>query len=75
MRDRDRGFLVQAQKHLRPFVAEIIDERVMQAAIARARIERDVRDIERAQSVRNDVAAKAGGIAARRYGTFDRGLG
>jgi len=60
--DRHRAFLVQAQKQLRAFIAEIIDEAVVQAAIARARIEGDVRDVCRPQRVGNHVTAEAGGI-------------
>ena len=47
--DRDRGFLVQAEQHLRPLVAEVVDDAVVQPAVARARIEREVRNVERAQ--------------------------
>ena len=75
MRDRDRAFLVQAEQHLRPLVAEIIDQRVMQAAIARARIERDIGNVEGAQRFGDHVAAEASRVAARRHRTFDRGLG
>ncbi len=42
MRDSPRGFLVQAQQHLRPLIAEIVDQTVVQAAIARTGIERDI---------------------------------
>jgi hypothetical protein len=43
--DRHRAFLVQAQQHLRPLIAEIVDEAVVQAAIARTWIEGDVGDV------------------------------
>ena len=45
VRDRDRALLVQAEQHLRRLVAEIVDDRVVQAAIARAGIERDVGNV------------------------------
>jgi hypothetical protein len=57
MRQRDRGLLMQAQQHLRPLIAEPVDEAVMQAAIARAGIERDIGNIERAHHVGRDIAA------------------
>ena len=72
LRDRDRAFLVQAQQHLRLLVAEIIDEAVVQAAIARARIERDIGDVELAQRLGDDVAAEAGRVGAGRDRTLDR---
>ena len=49
LRDRHRVLVVQAQDHLRRAVAEVVDEAVVQPAVARAGIERDVRDVERAQ--------------------------
>ena len=64
VRDRHRRLLVQAEDHLRLLVAEEVDDRVVQAAIARAGIERDIRDIERAQRLGDDVAAKGRGIGA-----------
>ena len=73
VRDRDRAFLVQAKQHLRPLVAEIVHEAVVQAAIARARIERDIGDAGRAQRVRRHVAAEAGRIDARRNRAIECG--
>ena len=73
--DGDGGFLVQAEQHLRLGIAEIIDDRVMQPAIARARGERDIGNIERAQRLGDDVRAEARRIGAGRRRTFDRGNG
>ncbi len=42
--DGDGGFLVHAQQHLRCRVAEIVDDAVVQAAVARTRRHRDVRE-------------------------------
>jgi hypothetical protein len=44
--DRDCRLVVQAEQHLRRTVAEVVDEAVVQPAVARARVERDVRDVE-----------------------------
>ena len=81
VRDGDRAFLVQAEQHLRPLVAEIVHQAVVQAAIAGAGIERDIGDVERAQRVGDDVAAEAGGVdpgrnrpVERRDGFIARGL-
>ena len=71
VRDGDRAFLVQAEQHLRPLIAEIIDQTVVQTAIAGARIERDIGDVERAQRVGHHVAAEAGGIDAGRDRAID----
>ena len=60
VRERDRALLVQAEQHLRPRVAEIVDQAVVQAAIAGARIERDIGNLERAQQLCDDIAAPAG---------------
>ena len=46
--DGDGGLLVQAKQHLRLGIAEIIDNAVVQSAVARARRERDIGNIERA---------------------------
>ena len=75
VRDGDRGFLVQAEQHLRPLIAEIVDQTVVQAAIAGARIERDIGNVERAQRVGHHVAAEAGGVDAGRDRAVDRRLG
>ncbi len=44
LRDRHRRLLVQAEQHLRPRVAEVVDEAVVQSAVARPRIQSEVRD-------------------------------
>jgi len=49
---------VQAQQHLRPLVAEQVDDRVVQAAIAGARVDRDEGQVERAEGLGDDVAAE-----------------
>ena len=48
VREGDRAFLMQADKHPGSFVAEVIDDAVVQPAIARSRVQRDERDIESA---------------------------
>ena len=78
VRDRDRRLFVQAEQHLRLLVAEEVDDAVVQAAVARAGIERDIGNIERAQRFGDDVAAerrRVGGVrrltAARPCGYQD----
>jgi hypothetical protein len=67
---------VQAKQHLRRFIAEIIDKTVVQPAIARAGIERDVGNFQRPQRVGDDIAAELRGVDAGLNGTFDaRGTG
>jgi hypothetical protein len=44
VRDRDRRLLVQAEQHLRLRVAEVVDDAVVQAAVARAGVQREVGD-------------------------------
>ena len=73
VRDRDRAFLVQAEQHLRLLVAEIIDDAVVQAAIAGAGIERDIGNVERAQRVGDDVAAECRRVDAGGLRTVDGG--
>ena len=65
VRERHRMFLVDAQQQLRTLVAEIVDQAVVQAAIARAGRERDVGDFQRAQHLRHRVAAPCGGASHR----------
>ena len=67
VRDGHRGFLVQAEEHLRPVVAEIVDDAVVQPAVARAGIEREVRDVERAQHGCDRVASPELFLNGRRY--------
>ena len=52
MGDGDGCFLVQTEQHLRLRIAEIIDDAVVQAAIARAGRQRDIGDVERAAARR-----------------------
>jgi hypothetical protein len=59
MRDRHRVLLVQAQQHLRPLVAELVDQAVVQPAIAGAGIERGVGQVQRAQHMCHHIAAPA----------------
>ena len=69
--DSDCGFLVQAEQHLRLGIAEVIDDAVVQPAIARARRERDVGNIQRAQRVGDHVAAKTRRVDAGGGRPFD----
>jgi hypothetical protein len=69
MPERDGDVLVQAQQHLRLGIAEVIDQAVVQPAIGRAGIERDVAQPERAQHVGHGIAAP-GGVAAGRHRPF-----
>ena len=55
--DGDRAFLVQTEQHLRRLVAQEVDDRIVQPAIARAGIEREIGNVERAQHRRDAVAA------------------
>ena len=57
MRQRHRTLLVQAQQHARPAIAEVVDEAVVQAAIARARVQCDIGDVEFADRRGDRVAA------------------
>ena len=68
--DRHSGLLMQAQEHLRRLVAEVVDDRVVQAAIARAGIECDIGNVEGAQRIGHDVAAEARRIGAGRDRPF-----
>ena len=63
LRDGDGVLLVQTQQHPRILVAEIIDDAVVQAAIARAGIERDIGHIERAKRLGHHIAAKDRALA------------
>ncbi len=57
--------LVNTQQHLGSRVAEIVDQAVVQTAIARAGRERDVGDFQRPQQLRHCVAAPGGGAGNR----------
>ena len=59
MRDRHGMLLVQTDHELRPPVAEMIDEAVVQAAKARAGRERDIGNVECGQRVGHRIAAEA----------------
>src|SRR6185312_5551902 len=48
---------MEAEQHLRLLIAEPVDDAVMETAIGSARVQRDVRDVERAQHVAGDIAA------------------
>ena len=65
LRDGDRVLLVQAQKHSRVLVAEIIDDAVVQAAIAGAGIERDIGNVKGAKGFRHHIAAENSAFARR----------
>ena len=69
MGDGDGAFLVQRQQHLRAFIAQPVDQAVMQAAIARAGIERHIGNVERAQQIGHGIAAPdaagSGGLIGR----------
>ena len=73
VRNRYCVLLVKTQQHLRADVAEMVDEAVVQAAIARARVKRDVRDVEGPQRFGRHVAAEPGCVGTGRHGTLDRG--
>ncbi len=60
VRERDRMLLVHAEQQLRPRIAEMVDEAVVQPAKAGAGRERDIGNLERAQKLRDHIAAKAG---------------
>jgi hypothetical protein len=64
---------VQAQHHLRFFIAEVIDQAVVQASVTCAGIQCDVFDVQRAQRAGNDVAAikRIAGGGRRRGFVFD----
>ena len=72
LRDRDRRFLVQTEQHLWLLVAEIVHQAVVQAAVAGARIERDIRNVEGAQRIGDHIAAKGRGVDASGNGTVER---
>src|SRR5215469_8696521 len=55
--DRDRMILMQAENDAGVFVAEMIDDAVVKAAIAGARIEADIADAEAPQHLGGDIAA------------------
>ena len=60
VRERHRVLLVQADEHLRVPVAVVVDQAVVQPAIARAGNQRHVRQAEAAQQAGERVAAPSG---------------
>ena len=66
--DGDRVVLVHAQQHAGGVVAEVVDEAVVQAAVAGAGIEADIGDAEAPQHLGGDVAAPGDGLVG---GSFD----
>jgi len=56
MRDRHRMILVQAEQNTRPLVAEVVDDAVVQPAVARAGVEADIGNAKAAQHLCGDVA-------------------
>ena len=60
VRDGDRDLLVRAEDELRALVAEVVDERVVDAAEAGAGVHGDVLDAEAAQRLDDDVGAPLG---------------
>ncbi len=61
VRERNRALLVHAKQKLGPRVAEMVDQAVVQPAEAGTRRERDVRNLQRAQKLRDRIAAPGGG--------------
>ena len=57
VRNGDRMIFVQAEQNARPFIAEMVDEAVVQSAIARAGVEADIGNAQAAEHLRRDVAA------------------
>jgi len=68
VRDRHRAFLVQAKQHLRRLVAEKIHDRIVQPAVARAGIKRDVGNFQGAQRISDHVAAEARRVGGSEIG-------
>ena len=58
MGDADRMILVQAQQHAGIFIAQMVDEGIVQAAIAGTRIEAHIFEPEAPHHLRRNVAAK-----------------
>src|SRR5262249_22514825 len=72
MSNRDGAFFMQAQQHLRSLVSQVVHQAIVQAAVTRAWIERDIGDLGCAQRVRDHVAAEAGIVDARRNRPVER---
>ena len=69
--DREGVILMQAQQHLRIPVSEIVDKAVVEAAIARTGIQRDVLDTEASQHLGRHVASPTHASIAAAGGAFD----
>src|SRR6266852_7824594 len=68
MRDLHRDLFVLAQQHGR-IVAAVVDQRIVQAAITRPRIERDIRKSELFDQIDDDVRLPTPfGVSALRVG-------
>jgi hypothetical protein len=63
---RDGGFLVHAGEELRHLVAAVVDERLVDAAVARGAVRRAVLDAERLDDVDHEVRARHAADAVRR---------
>ena len=59
LRDADGMFFMQADHHLRVAIAEIVDEAVVQAAVAGARRQRDIFHVETAQRLGHGIGSPA----------------
>ena len=55
----DRVILMQTDDHLGIFIAQIVHDGIVQAAIARARVQRNIFDADPAQHLCCDVARPA----------------
>ena len=71
VRDADRVVFMQAEKHARIAVAEMFDDGVVQAAIARARIEAHILEAEAAQHLRGDVGAPCDLVVGLTFGSVE----
>ncbi len=63
----DRGFLVHAGEELRHLVAAVVDERFVDAAVARSTVRRAVLDVEGLEDVDHEVRARYAADAVRRH--------
>jgi hypothetical protein len=61
--DGNGRLFVETEKKLRPRVAEMVDERIVETAKARAGIDRDIVDAKRSQRFRDGIAAELGDAA------------
>src|SRR5262245_54045022 len=63
---------LQAHQNCRSLFSQVVHEAIVQAAVTRAWIERDIGDLGCAQRVRDHVAAEAGIVDARRNRPVER---